>query len=101
MIRRPDRPGRLRLGHGCCEQAPLWRDGEWLEPHELALSDALRDDLLAWQQFNEEYLLETDHWDDPTSRAEFRRRGEDLHRRLEHELGDRVDLYLSAERVGW
>ena len=96
-----DRPGRLKLGHGCCESSVLRLDGEWVEPTELAISDGLREDLLGWQRFVGEHLLDTDHWDDPASRVEFRRRGRDLHRRLEQELGEVVDLDLTAQRVGW
>lgn len=79
----------------------LWdEEGDPLLPEELPLSPRLQAELLEWQEFVRDHISH-DGWDTPGSEAEFVRRGRGLHKWLERELGEPVDVDLGAARVGW
>jgi hypothetical protein len=58
---------------------------------ELPISDALRQDLLDWQEFFEEHLHYETGWDTPEAGEEWVSGGRGLHQRLPWELDEPVE----------
>lgn len=92
---------RWRLWSSCCEPYVLWEPGGAGVPvDEAPVSDALKDDLRQWRAFVEEHVGQ-DGWDADQAEELHVRRARGLQAWLERELGEPVDLDVSAMRVGW
>jgi hypothetical protein len=95
------RAQRWLLWSGCCEPFVLWAPGgAGVHVDRAPVSDALRDDLRQWGAFVAAHVG-ADGWDSDEAEALHVRRGRGLQTWLQRELGEPVDLDVSAERVGW
>jgi hypothetical protein len=95
------RAQQWKLWSGCCEPFVLWDpNGDGIPVDEAPVSDALKDELRSWQDFVEEHVG-ADGWDSDEAQALHVRRARGLQKWLRGELGEAVDLDVSAVRVGW
>ena len=95
------RERRWKLWSGCCEHFVLWHPDGHSVPIELApVSVELKAELLQWHANVVEHM-EADGWDSPEAEELHVQRGRGLQKWLQRELGEQVDLDVSAMRVGW
>ena len=95
------RERRWKLWSGCCERFVLWEpNGDGFPIDDAPVSEALKDELRQWQAFVEEHV-DDEAWHSGEARALHVRRSRGLQKWLQRELGEPVDLDVSAMRVGW
>ena len=73
---------------------PVWGEGSGMHDgdEELPISDALRQDLLDWQEFFEAHMHHDRGWDTARAGEEWASRGRGLQQRLQRELDEPVEF---------